>query len=144
MSNATGPHAPGSIGNRYSSIANPRRRGGWLVVELLVGLSLIALIAGALAVVRFQARELEALQVLKQQCLAAGQAQLDSISATGGALPAADVKRLWPGVTTIVARADGAGDWAGLTRVTVTAAARRKQRTIRVELARYVPGKGGR
>ncbi|HET6430046.1 MAG TPA: hypothetical protein VM389_01975 [Phycisphaerae bacterium] len=138
------PYAPSSIDNRQSPIRNRSAAGGWLVAELLVGMSLIALIIGALAAVSFQARQLEELHVLKQQCLAAGQGQLDSISATGRALSDADVQRLWPGVETAIARADGAGDWAGLTRVSVTATARRNQRTVRVELARYVPGKEGR
>ena len=121
-----------------------RRAGGWLVAELLVGLSLIALTIGGLAAARFHARQLHELHLGKQQCVAAAQAQLDSITATGAVLSDAEVQRLWPGVKVAVTRADGEGDWAGLTRVSVTAATERNRRTVQVQLARYVAGKGGR
>lgn len=121
-----------------------RRSGGWLVTELLVGLSLIGLILAALAAARYQARELHGLHLLKQRCVSAARAQIDSIAATGRALPDAEVRRLWPGVKVAVERAAGEGDWAGLTRVSVTASARRSDRAVRVVLGRYVAGKGGR
>ncbi len=124
--------------------ATQRRTGGWLLTEMLVGMALIAMVIGALAAVRYRSRQLHAMHLLKQQCVSAVQAQLDTIAATGEVLPAADVRRLWPDVTVAIERTDGEGDWAGLTRVNAVATGQCDQRTVRVELGRYVAGKGGR
>jgi len=115
-----------------------RRRAGWMIVECLVALSILTILLGGLWVSQDQTGRFNALELLRQRCIAASQAQLESITATGETMPAARVERLWPGVGTAVARSPGEGDWTGLTLVKVTATGRTRDREVKVELARYV------
>jgi type II secretory pathway pseudopilin PulG len=73
-----------------------------------------------------------------QRCLAAAQAQLDSLAATGAPLADADVARLWPGVRVTADESAGEGDWASLRLLSVTAATEIDSRPVRVTLRRYV------
>lgn len=79
------------------------------------------------------------LHLLKQQCILAAEAQLDSIAATGRTIDEKDVTRCWPGVNVRIEKAPGTGQWAGLRRFTVTARATTEGRSVQVQLCRYLP-----
>ena len=78
-------------------------------------------------------------QWTRQRCLAAAQAQLDSVLVTGRPIEPPEIKRLWSEVTVAVERTPGAGAWDGLELVQVTATGRPAgARAVTVRLARYV------
>ncbi len=123
---------------RYRSASRTGRTGGWLLVEVIVSLAVLGILATVLAVAQSTSARLNKHILLRQRCLAAGQAQLDSIVATGKPISDKDLKRLWPGVRVEVNTEPGKGDWAGLTRLQVTAEATAGGRNIKVTLCRYV------
>ncbi len=116
----------------------PGRAGGWMLVEVVVSLSVLGILVTVLAVAQSTSAGLNKNILLRQRCLAAGQAQLDSIVATGRPISDEDLKRLWPGVRLEVSTEPGKGDWVGLNRLKVTAEATAGKKNIRVTLCRYV------
>jgi len=117
---------------------------GFLMTELIVALTLLGLIFAGLAVSMHGFGAFNRYQWARQQCLAAAQAQLDSVAARGTPIDSAQCERLWPGVTISVQQAPGMGQWEGLQRIEVTATAPAGPRQTTVALARYVqPGAGG-
>ena len=112
-------------------------RGGWMLVEIVVSVAILGMVLGGLGLAQSTTRTYNAIQLARQHCTAAGEAQLDRLAAHGKALEAARVEGLWPGVQTQVVVADGAGEWKGLKLVTVRATAHVQGRPVSVELARY-------
>jgi type II secretory pathway pseudopilin PulG len=115
-----------------------KSQSGWLLVELLAGLSILTVLLAGLAVSQASLARFNAWQLARQRCLAAADAEMESLAATGKPLPQDKLDRLWPEVQITVSRQDGVGDWAGLTLVKIVVAAESKGRPVRVELARYV------
>ncbi len=117
----------------------PQRAGGFTLIETAIGAALL----GGLMIVSISlqrsAGEVNAQQLARQRCIAAGRATLDSLTATGRPLDDEDVRRLWPGVEVHVEYAAGEGDWAGLTLARATAEATGGGYPVRVDLARYLP-----
>jgi len=113
-------------------------RGGWTLVEAVVSVGLLGALMAAAASVHSAVGRTNHYHLTTQRCIAAGQGALDSISATGRALPDGDVERLWPGLKVDVIRVPGAGDWAGLTLVRVTVRGRSRGRDVAVVQCRYV------
>ena len=81
----------------------------------------------------------------RQNCIAAAEAQLDSLAATGRPLPKGQAAELWPAVTFTIQREAGEGRWKGMDLLTVTAAAEvdpvadaGAAAPVRVRLTRYV------
>ena len=112
---------------------------GFLMTDLIVALTLLGLIFAGLAVTMHGFGAFNRYQWARQQCLAAAQAQLDSVVARGTPIDSAQCERLWPGVTTSVQQAPGVGQWEGLQLIEVTATAQAGPRQTTVALARYVP-----
>jgi len=79
-------------------------------------------------------------QLVRQQCIAAAQAQLDSMTAKGEAIKGEDFERLWPRLSISTAKSAGADQWNGMTLVEVTVTARSFNKNVRVTLSRYVRG----
>ena len=113
-------------------------RGGWAITETMLSLTLLGMLIGGLVLTQRAVGEVNAVQLLRQQCIAAGQAQLDSIAATGEAIAANEFNRLWPGIRCSVAKSPGKGDWAGLTLVEVVTTTEREGWDVEISLARYV------
>jgi type II secretory pathway pseudopilin PulG len=116
-----------------------RTKTGWTLVETLVGLSILTMLLLGLTVTQTTLGRMNDRQMVKQRCLAAAESQLDSLAATGRAIPQAEVERLWPGLRLRAERSEGAGDWTGLVLLTVTASGDSHGLPVRVVLARYVP-----
>lgn len=121
-----------------------RRAPGYLAMEAFVSILLLAMLGASYAMLQRSTGALNRNCLARQRCILAAQAQLDSLTATGRSLDDAEVARLWPGVRTLVRRAPGEGQWQGLVLATATATAEIDGRSVKVELARYLPpGKGG-
>ncbi len=119
-------------------------RSGWILIELVVAVGILAIVLTALAQIQYQLTKLNALQWTRTRCVTAGQGQLDSIAATGSPIAEDEVERLWPGITVQVQRSPGQGDWQGLTLLSVTASGQTKGKEVKVELARYIAQRKGK
>jgi type II secretory pathway pseudopilin PulG len=86
-----------------------RRQCGWLMIEVLVTISILVLLAGALTGVMLSAGKGNRMLRSKQQALAAVAAQLDCLSHAGAPLPKEESERLWPNFscTIIIVSGDG-------------------------------------
>jgi hypothetical protein len=115
-----------------------KRFRGWLLMEIAICLPLLVLIASLLAVSLNGFRRLNHYQLTKQQCVAAAQAQLESIAATAEHLDDDNIRRLWPKVTLSIESADGTGQWKGLKLIKVTATAKSYGKNVSVTLSRYI------
>ena len=72
--------------------------GGWLLTEMLVAIAIFAALIATLAVAQRSSAKLNKRLLAHQRCLAAAQAQLDSIAATGLPISDENLQRLWPGI----------------------------------------------
>ena len=116
-----------------------RKTNGWAATEVVVSIGILALLFSVLASSMSIARKFNKLQLVRQQCLAAGQAQLDSIAATGEAISKGDIERLWPGIKVDIIQSPGSGQWDGMRLIKVTTVGRSVNRAkdVKVELCRY-------
>jgi type II secretory pathway pseudopilin PulG len=114
------------------------RASGFLLAEMIVSMTILGLIVVGLAISMRGAAGFNRYQWSRQQCIAAGQAQLDSLTATGKPLSDEQIHRLWPNVTVAMERWAGQGQWDGLDRVQVTATAKVGAHRTEIRLTRYV------
>ena len=115
-----------------------RRTNAFMMTELIVALSLIGLIFAGLAMSMHGFGAFNRYQWARQQCIAAAQAQLDSLAARGAPIDPQTSQRLWPTVDVTLQRTPGAGQWQGLELCQVDATAQAGPREVRVQLARYL------
>ncbi|HOM77135.1 MAG TPA: hypothetical protein PLX18_05925 [Anaerohalosphaeraceae bacterium] len=115
-----------------------QKRCGFLTIEMFVTLALLMMLFVLLTDTLLQTGRLNRTQWAEQMCLAAVQAQLDSLTARGKPLDPADCRRLWPAVDMTVQLSPGEGPWAGLTKADVQAEQRIFRKTIRIRQSRYL------
>jgi type II secretory pathway pseudopilin PulG len=115
-----------------------RRAGGFLLTELIVSITLVGLIVVGLTVSMQGAAGFNRYEWSRQQCIAAAQAQIDSLTATGKPLSDDQIERLWPKVAVVVEHSAGQGQWSGLDLLEVTATMKIGPHPTQVRLARYV------
>lgn len=111
---------------------------GFVAAEVIVSMSLLGLLVIGMAVSMHGFSMFNRLQWARQRCIAAAQAQLDSLAITGQSLSEQDVERLWPKVSLTTDRSQGSGQWAGLELLAVTAAAQAGPREVTIRMTRYV------
>jgi type II secretory pathway pseudopilin PulG len=118
-----------------------RMKGGgrraFLATEMLVALSILGIVMAGLALTLHSVGRFHRLLWCRQQCLAAGQAQIDSLISTGHGLDPNTLSNLWPRVSTDVEVGPGRGQWQGLDLVKVTASMPDGSHTVRMTLSRY-------
>lgn len=115
-----------------------RRQCGWLMIEVLVTISILLMLAGALGAVVFSAGKANRKLWALQQAQAAVEAQLDCMSRAAVPLPAEEFERLWPGFSYTIETVAGSGPTEGLERVEVTVTGRIHNRLISVTGQRYI------
>ena len=116
-----------------------RKTNGWAATEVVVSIGILVLLFVVLEASMSTARKFNKYQLVKQQCIAAGQAQLDSIAATGEAISEGDFERLWLGIKFDIIQSPGSGQWEGMRLIKVTTVGRSVNRTkdVKAELYRY-------
>jgi type II secretory pathway pseudopilin PulG len=110
-----------------------------MTIELVVAMAVLLTIMAALGSVLYSTGNYNRILWARQQCLAAGQAQLDSIAKTGRPLPSADLERLWPGIRCTVEAAPGTGPWQALRQVRIQVNTRVRNKSVEVVCCRYLP-----
>ena len=115
------------------------RYGGFVVGEIIVALAILGILLAGLAFSLHGFARFNSYQLVRQRCIAAAQAELDSIAATGGQIPDDDFSRLWPKLSVAVRKSAGAGQWQGMDLVEVTASGRDFRTEVKIRLSRYIP-----
>ncbi len=111
---------------------------GFLLTELAISLSLLGILMVCLGVTLSDFGKFNQYQLVKQRCVAAAQAELDSFAATGGAIDEKDFKRLWPRLDVSIEQSQGDGQWEGLKLVKVRTNGDYPGGKVKVELCRYI------
>lgn len=120
-------------------MSNERRYSGFMLAELIVALTILGMILVGLAVSLDGFARFNHYQLVRQRCIAAAQAQLDSITATGRPISEEAFEKLWPKLSfTSLDEADGQGQWKGCKLISVTVSGPSTNREARVTLRRYV------
>jgi len=115
-----------------------RRYGGFLLVEMTVGLTVLAMLLAGVAFSMNGMAKFNRYQLVRQQCIAAAQAELDSLTATGKPIPDEDFRRMWPQISVSIEKSDGDDQWQGLELVNVSASGKSFRKEVKIHLSRYV------
>ena len=126
---------------RNDSMKNRRRkfRNGWMFVDLTITMFILTMLFVCLSITMKGMRGYNRLNLTRQQCLSAAQAQMDSIAARGNTIGDDDMGRLFEGVGVSIERKPGQGVWKGMEAVTILANKRSGKQDVNIELMRYVP-----
>lgn len=120
--------------------AKNKRREGFLLTEIVVSMAILGIIVAALALSLYGFAKFNRYQLVRQQCIAAAQAELESMAATGAPVPDEDFARLWPKLSVSVKKSPGIGQWSAMELVEVTTVGRSFDREVKIQLSRYFPG----
>jgi len=113
---------------------------GFMLTEMLVAAAILGILLVMLALSMNGFAKFNRYQLVRQQCIAAAQAELDSITATGKPIPDEDLKRLWPKLNISIKSSPGTGQWQGVKLIEVTANGKSYSKEVKVQLSRYVLG----
>ena len=111
---------------------------GVFLAELIVSATVLGTIVVCLMFFLHGTAKFNRFQLLRQQCISAAQAQLDSITITGQSISEEDFKRLWPKINITTKQSDGTGQWEGMKLVKVTANGMSFDTPVKVQLSRYI------
>jgi type II secretory pathway pseudopilin PulG len=117
---------------------NKRRYGGFLFVEITVSLTVIAMLLAGVAFSLNGIAKFNHYQLVRQQCIAAAQAELDSLTATGKPIQDEDFSRIWPRLNVSIKKSAGQGQWKGTQLTTVTTSGKYLRKKVTIELSRYI------
>ena len=120
--------------------AKNKRPEGFLLTEIVVSMALLGILVAALALSLHGFAKFNRYQLVRQQCIAAAQAELESIAATGAPIPDEDFDRLWSNVNISIKKSPGIGQWSAMELVEVTTVGRSFDREVKIQLSRYFPG----
>ena len=115
-----------------------QRYSGFMLAELIVAATILGMILVGLAVSLDGFARFNHYELVRQRCIAAAMAQLDSVTATGQAISEEAFGRLWPKLEFSVDQRAGEGQWEGNKLVTVTVSGPSTNHKARVTLSRYV------
>jgi type II secretory pathway pseudopilin PulG len=118
--------------------AKNKKNSGFFLAETIVASGVLALLLAGMAMSLYGFAKFNRYQLVRQQCIAAARAELDSITITGKPIPDEDFKRLWPKLDINIKSSTGTGQWQGLSLVEVTANGISYNKEVKVKLARYV------
>ncbi len=114
------------------------RYRGYLFAEMMAALAVMGVLLVGFAVSLDGFRRFNDYQLVRQRCIAAAQAQLESITERGKPLNDEDFEQLWPKLTVSIQESPGTGQWQGLKLVEVAVRDRSFNRQVQVKLSRYI------
>ena len=106
----------------------------------MVSLTILGVILAGLAMSLDGVRRLNNYQLVRQRCVSAARAELESIAITGKAINESDFKRLWPKMSVSIEQSQGSGQWEGMQLVRVTTSAESSKNNVEIRLSRYFSG----
>lgn len=117
-----------------------RSQRGFFLIELVTSIAILGVLFTSLALGLRGFADYNRYHLARQHCIAAAQAQLDSIALRGAPLPDEDIERLWPDVELTAAATDGSGPWQSLQLIQVTARGAVRKKSVVVTMSRYIEG----
>jgi prepilin-type N-terminal cleavage/methylation domain-containing protein len=111
--------------------------GGFKLIEIMVAVAVLGMVLAGLALSLHGYAKINRIYWMRQHCIAAAQAQLDSIAVTGKEIPDEDFMRLWPNLTVSIKESAGTGQWKGMKLVEVKATGMSFGKEVQVQLCRY-------
>jgi len=117
-----------------------KRYEGFLLTELTVSMTILGILVAGLALSLHGFAKFNRYQLVRQQCITAAQAQLESMAATGEPVPDEDFDRLWPNLSVSIEESPGIGQWSSMELVEVTAVGKSFRKEVKIQLSRYFPG----
>ena len=117
-----------------------KRYEGFLLTELVVSMTILGIVVAGLALSLHGFAKFNRYQLVRQQCVAAAQAELESMAATGGPIPDEDFGRLWSNLSVSIEKSPGIGQWSAMELVEVTAVGKSFRKEVKIQLSRYFPG----
>ena len=118
--------------------AKNKKYKGFFLTEVIVASGVLAILLVGLAMSLYGFAKFNRYQLVRQQCIAAAQAELDSITTTGKPIPDEDFKRLWPKLDVNIKSSAGTDQWQAMTLVEITTNGMSYSKEVKVKLARYV------
>jgi len=115
-----------------------RKSGGFLFAEIAVSLAVIAILLACVAFSLNGIARFNHYQLVRQKCIAAAQAQLDCLTATGKPIEDEDFNRIWPQLTVSIEKSAGQEQWLGTQLVKVTTSGKYLRKQVTIELSRYI------
>jgi type II secretory pathway pseudopilin PulG len=128
------------LGELKLSATNVKHKG-FLLTEIIVSIAVLGILILAFTLSLNGFARFNRVQLVRQQCTAAAQAQLDSIAATGKPIPDEDLKRLWPKLSVSIKQSNGTGQWQGLNLLEVEASGMGFSQPVKIRLSRYMATK---
>jgi type II secretory pathway pseudopilin PulG len=119
-----------------------KRYEGFLLTELTVSMTILGILVAGLALSLHGFAKFNRYQLVRQQCIAAAQAQLESMAATGAPVPDEDFDRLWSNLSISIKKSPGTDQWSAMELVEVTAVGKSFRKEVKIQLSRYFPGDG--
>lgn len=120
-------------------LSKNRRHSGFILTEMIVSLSLFALLLAGLALSLYGIAKFNHYQLIRQECIAAAQAQIESIATTGEAISDDDIADLWSNINVSSKKSPGTGQWASMELLEVTAVGKSFRKEVKIRLSRYLP-----
>lgn len=111
---------------------------GYLLTEILVSIAVLGILTLTFAISLNGFARFNRVQLVRQQCTAAAQAQLDNIATMGKPVSDEDFHRLWPKLNVSIKQTDGIGQWQGLNLIQVETSGMAFNRPVKVQLSRYI------
>jgi len=117
------------------------RCSGFFLTEMIISLTLLAALLAGLALSLYGIAKFNHYHWVRQKCIAAAQAQIESISVTGEEISDDDIADLWANIRVSSEKSPGTGQWASMELLEVTAVGRSFRKEIKIRLSRYLPTK---
>lgn len=105
---------------------------------MTVGLTTLGMLIIGLALTMHGFTKFNSYHLIRQRCVAAAQAQLDSFAATGEPVPDEVFNSLWPKLDISIDESPGQGQWQSIKLVKVTAKGKSFGKDVIISLSRYI------
>ena len=120
---------------------NKIKISGFIAIELHTGILLLVMLLFCFAVSMNGFARVNDYHLVKQRCIAAAQAQLDSIELTGTELSKKQFESLWPKIDCFIEQTSPTDQWKGTKLIKVSTGADSFNHKVKIELCRYIPEK---
>jgi hypothetical protein len=111
---------------------------GFFISEMVMALTILGVLSIGLALSLDGLGRFNRYQLMRQRCIAAAQAELDSLTVTGEPISDEDFSRLWPGLVVSIEKSEGTGQWQGMKLVKVTTSGKSLRKEVKVQMSRYI------
>lgn len=115
-----------------------KKSDGFLLTEFLVTIGALVAIFICVATLLSHIRQYAKYSLVRQNCIQAANAQLDSLATTGQKISDEKIKNLWDDIKTNIQITPGSGQWQRLKLAEAQATGKIGKRTVSIELARYI------